>query len=95
MEKMIPDYIIEQMENDWQKAAAHTENFMQTIKNAPFSEHIKEMMIAALKCNIELLEENERLRHALERIRDCDFTITLPDRMDAVRKIAREALETK
>ena len=37
----------------------------------------------------------ERLRHALERIRDCDFVITLPDRMDAVRKIAREALETK
>jgi hypothetical protein len=35
----------------------------------------------------------DRLRHALERIRDCDFTITLPDRMDAVRKIAREALQ--
>ena len=30
---------------------------------------------------------------ALERIRDCDFVITLPDRMDAVRQIAREALE--
>ena len=63
---MIPDYIIEQMENDWQKAAAHTENFMQTIKNAPFSEHIKEMMIAALKCNIELLEENEKLRREIK-----------------------------
>lgn len=36
-----------------------------------------------------------KLRDALERIRDCDFVITLPDRMDAVRKIAREALETK
>jgi hypothetical protein len=35
----------------------------------------------------------ERLRHALERIRDCDFVISLPDRMDAVRKIAREALQ--
>ena len=34
-----------------------------------------------------------KLRDALERIRDCDFTITLPDRMDAVRKIAREALQ--
>ena len=32
-------------------------------------------------------------KHALERIRDCDFIITLPDRMDAVRQIAREALE--
>jgi hypothetical protein len=29
----------------------------------------------------------------LERIRDCDFVITLPDRMDAVRAIAREALK--
>ena len=32
-------------------------------------------------------------KHTLERIRDCDFVITLPDRMDAVRAIAREALE--
>ncbi|CAB5224883.1 hypothetical protein UFOVP742_27 [uncultured Caudovirales phage] len=54
------------MKNDWQKAAAHTENFMQTIKHAPFSEHIKERMIAALKCNIELLEENEKLRREIE-----------------------------
>ena len=35
----------------------------------------------------------DRLRYALERIRDCDFVISLPDRMDAVRKIAREALQ--
>lgn len=35
----------------------------------------------------------ERLQVALERIRDCDFMITLPDRMDAVRDIAKEALE--
>lgn len=34
-----------------------------------------------------------RLEAALKRIRDCDFVITLPDRMDAVRAIAREALE--
>lgn len=34
-----------------------------------------------------------KLKVALERIRDCDFVITLPDRMDAVRAIAREALE--
>ena len=37
--------------------------------------------------------EIQQLRAALERIRDCDFVITLPDRMDAVRQIAREALE--
>ena len=35
----------------------------------------------------------DKLEGALERIRDCNFTITLPDRMDAVRAIAREALE--
>ena len=35
----------------------------------------------------------EKLEYALQRIRDCDFVITLPDRMDAVRAIAREALE--
>jgi ribosomal protein L1 len=41
----------------------------------------------------ELIERIEKLETALERIRDCDFVITLPDRMDAVRAIAREALE--
>jgi cell division protein FtsB len=34
----------------------------------------------------------DKLEQALQRIRDCDFVITLPDRMDAVRAIAREAL---
>jgi hypothetical protein len=36
--------------------------------------------------------ENERLRAVLTRLRDCDWTITLPDRMDAVRDIAKQAL---
>lgn len=35
----------------------------------------------------------DKLEVALERIRDCNWAITLPDRMDAVRAIAREALE--
>jgi hypothetical protein len=35
-----------------------------------------------------------KLRAALERLRDCDWVITLPGRMDAVRDIARAALET-
>ena len=39
------------------------------------------------------LEKLKTYRTALQRIRDCDFVITLPDRMDAVRAIAREALE--
>ncbi len=46
--------------------------------------------------HIDLIAQDaklEKLEKALERIRDCDFVITLPDRMDAVRAIAREALE--
>jgi hypothetical protein len=46
--------------------------------------------------NRELVSQDKRLQKlttALERIRDCDFVISLPDRMDAVRAIAREALE--
>ena len=35
----------------------------------------------------------QKMRSALERIRDCDWMITLPDRMDAVREIAKEALQ--
>lgn len=46
---------------------------------------------------LEAADRIERLESALTRIRDCDWVITLPDRMDAVRNIAREALnqETK
>jgi len=40
----------------------------------------------------KLTEERDRLRAALVRLRDCDWVITLPDRMDAVREIARKAL---
>ena len=35
----------------------------------------------------------QKMRSALERLRDCDWMITLPDRMDAVREIAKEALQ--
>lgn len=42
---------------------------------------------------LQAADRIEKLEHALERIRDCNFIITLPDRMDAVRAIAREALE--
>ncbi len=37
-------------------------------------------------------EQRDRLAEALREIADCDFVITLPDGMDAVRAIAREAL---
>jgi len=40
-----------------------------------------------------LNRKNERLREALIILRDCDWVITLPDRMDAVREIARQAIQ--
>jgi hypothetical protein len=49
--------------------------------------------IAALA--LALMDERDRYRTALERLRDCDWTISLPDRMDAVRDIARAALEPR
>ena len=42
--------------------------------------------IASLEARIKQLEE------ALIRLRDCDWVISLPDRMDAVRDIAKQAL---
>ena len=36
--------------------------------------------------------QRDALAEALTRLRDCDFVITLADRMDAVRDIARQAL---
>lgn len=41
---------------------------------------------------MRLWRENEKLRAALVKLRNCDWVITPADRMDAVREIAREAL---
>jgi hypothetical protein len=42
----------------------------------------------------ELVEQRDRLAEALQKLADCDWVISLPDRMDAVRSIAREALQS-
>ena len=42
---------------------------------------------------LDAADRIEKLEKALERLRDCDWVITPHDRMDAVRAIAREALE--
>ena len=39
-------------------------------------------------------EQRDRLAEALRKLADCDWVITLPDRMDAVRTIANEALQS-
>jgi hypothetical protein len=38
--------------------------------------------------------QRNRLAEALQKLADCDWVISLPDRMDAVRSIAREALQS-
>ena len=40
----------------------------------------------------EVTNQRDVLIEGLERLASCDWVITLPDRMDAVRKIARETL---
>ena len=41
----------------------------------------------------ELIDKLKKYEDALLKLRDCDWVITLPDRMDGVRAIARQALE--
>ena len=52
------------------------------------SESLEQAKLLAMSADRE-----ETLRTALQRLADCDWVISLPDRMDAVRKIAREALQ--
>lgn len=40
----------------------------------------------------EVTKQRDALIEGLEKIASCDWVITLPDRMDAVRKIANETL---
>lgn len=55
---------------------------------------LAESIITTLRSDLDEAEVRvKKLEYALERIRDCNWVITLPDRMDAVRQIAREALE--
>ncbi len=40
----------------------------------------------------EVTKQRDALIEGLEKIASCDWVITLPDRMDAVREIARDTL---
>lgn len=48
---------------------------------------LNDKRIAELEAKLKVASE------ALTKLRDCDWVITLPDRMDGVRDIAREALD--
>ena len=57
-------------------------------RDAALAECLEQAKLLAMSADRE-----EKLRTALQRLADCDWVISLPDRMDAVRKIAREALQ--
>ncbi len=64
-------------------AILHMENAYNHVENA----------LAATNDELsQLRHENESMRAALVKLRDCDWIITPRDRMDAVRDIARNAL---
>lgn len=70
-------------------------NFMQR-NLAAILDEVESCNLAGEKRTKELLEviaENNRLKTSLIKLRDCDWEIMLPDRMDAVREIAHKALE--
>ena len=50
---------------------------------------------ASKMLDVEYQNKLERAESALKKLRDCDWVISLPDRMDAVREIAREGLGEK
>jgi hypothetical protein len=62
----------------------------ELLERAEWYQKQHQKLLAALN---DAEKRADMYKRALERIRDCDFVITLPDRMDAVRQIAREALE--
>ena len=41
----------------------------------------------------EVTKQRDLLIEGLEKLASCDWVITLPDRMDAVREIARQTLQ--
>ena len=41
----------------------------------------------------EITKQRDLLLEGLEKLATCDWVITLPDRMDAVREIARQTLQ--
>ena len=66
---------------------------LDTIKTDEDLQMYVDVHIEELQMQLSTLtQENERLRGALIKLRDCDWVISLPDRMDAVRDIAKQAL---
>jgi hypothetical protein len=82
--------------DSWRTFAAHLAQHMHGWdKSFPVPSEPDEQ--ASYRCSLlaradVVSAQHARMRAALERLRDCDWTISAGDRMDAVREIAREAL---
>ena len=71
------------------------EQVLYELRQYSRTDHPRRFVLWAESIRAALREKDaeiERLREALVRLRDCDWVISLPDRMDAVREIARAAL---
>ena len=72
-----------------------TDKMSESLLSKTFLTSYVTMQDLARTLERELAAEREKvrvLRDACERLRDCDWVITLPDRMDPVRGIARAAI---
>jgi hypothetical protein len=80
---------------DWvfrlRKQRAIARNFGEQMERE--RDHWKSESLEQAKLLAMGADREEKLRTALQRLADCDWVISLPNRMDAVRKIAREALQ--
>jgi hypothetical protein len=78
---------------DQTTAANRIEYLKHLLELEQITSESNELRIGKLQDTLAIaIEQRDRLAEALREIADCDFVITLPDRMDAVRAIAREAL---
>jgi hypothetical protein len=74
-------------------AARATAKNINTAAEAWAQRHVDEA-VKSIESECDALRAKMKtLVEALQKLRDCDWTISLPDRMDAVRSIAKKALE--
>jgi hypothetical protein len=76
-----------------EQARRADENREWALRSERERDEAREQLSAAKHFLEKYIVERDEAREALQRIADCDFVITLPDRMDAVRKIANDALK--
>ena len=83
--------LFEKLEDMERKLTAVTEQRDEALSDLAFSRDLYRLQTKTLD---DVCEQRDRLAEALQKLADCDWVISLPDRMDAVRSIAREALQS-